>query len=1351
MAYTIPFSDIANKGTITVEDRTINEETSLGFLGRNTTAYGEVISQNFLHLLENFASDSPPVRPVQGQLWYDTGSGIQQLKIFDGNNWVSAAGVKKADTEAEIVGGVAGDLWVDTDNHQLYLYTGTQWVLVGPEYSNGLSTGAYATTITGTDNDEYVIIKFDVLNQPVAILGFNSFTPKVALAGFSTIKPGFNISSSNITGSGIIKYNGLAEVAESLRIDGLNVSADNFIRRDSIANFAFPVNIQHDTGLTLGANGALRVYVNANDVIFRNDIAGKGFDIETKQSGVPTSVIRILNDGKVGINKTNPEYKLDVAGDMRTSQTLRVDSTTESTSISTGSVIIKGGVGIAKTLNVGGDVVATGNVNTHNVIPASNNLYDIGTSVNKYNEVFATTFQGNVIGNVTGNVSGSAGTTNRLTNQTRFRIIGDINTLSDIIFDGDTGGLIKELNTQIVNGTITPNKIAAGDFYFDNNVLYIDSVNNRVGINTSTPAYDLHVVGNVHATGNITLEGNIILGNEPGDTVDFTGTINSDLKPATSELYDIGSATEKWADIYALTVNANLTGNVTGNINSTGTSTFSTLTVSNFTSTDTKVKIGSNAVTNGFYGIAIGTGSEQDGYGVTIGQDSQADSYGVTVGAFAGKKHVDNNTVYTVALGAFAQQNDNPGDITGIGAIAIGALAGDRNQGANSIAIGRYAGRNNQAEKSIVLNATDANLENTTANSLVIKPIRNDVGSTFLTYNSTSGEVTHGLPTADQLADILYDSVPQTGQVLKWDGTHWVPRSDNVGSGGGSGGEPFNLLVGADDSALRAIFSGESISFLGGTGISTTSDNEGAITISSVQTLQDVTDNGSVTTNFIAAAGFRGSLFADDSSTMVDAIQGKIVGDVLSNVVQGNNVIGTQVTTPVIILDDAVTNTITATSDLEIGAGSTLNLVSVTGNINLLPGAGQAATVDGNLEVTGVTYSRVTGDLTGSVFADDSSMIIDAVGNNVFTNSVTFSGGMSINDANNDFTFDASNGPTNIVLFKVSNGEVLINSEGVLTAESGLIGDLVGDVRGSVFADDSSLLIDAVAGKIVGPVESNVTGNLTGNVDGDLTGSIFADDSSLLVDGINRKFYGSLITSSISKTDAGTLSVQSKNEMSLVSTESDITIDSNIYRVRIKHNGFVTTFRSNGTIIIPSYIDGDLTGSVFGDDSTILVDAATSSIPGSVIRGRVTADVTGDLTGSVYADDSTLLIDGVAGKIVGQVEGDVIGNVTGNVTGNVVGDVTGSVFGDDSSVLVDGVNSKITGNVQNSSVQTTTLQASNVTISNLFTLPVLNSAPISPAEGTVAIADGIGWNPLGNYVKSMVVYLDSTWRQIATA
>jgi len=86
MAYSIPYTDEANNGTITVVDSTLNEQTSLKFPGRNFSGYGPVIAENFLHLLESFAGSTEPARPTEGQLWYDTTTGSEQLKVYDGTN-----------------------------------------------------------------------------------------------------------------------------------------------------------------------------------------------------------------------------------------------------------------------------------------------------------------------------------------------------------------------------------------------------------------------------------------------------------------------------------------------------------------------------------------------------------------------------------------------------------------------------------------------------------------------------------------------------------------------------------------------------------------------------------------------------------------------------------------------------------------------------------------------------------------------------------------------------------------------------------------------------------------------------------------------------------------------------------------------------------------------------------------------------------------------------------------------------------------------------------------------------------------------------------------------------------------
>jgi hypothetical protein len=57
-------------------------------------------------------------------------------------------------------------------------------------------------------------------------------------------------------------------------------------------------------------------------------------------------------------------------------------------------------------------------------------------------------------------------------------------------------------------------------------------------------------------------------------------------------------------------------------------------------------------------------------------------------------------------------------------------------------------------------------------------------------------------------------------------------------------------------------------------------------------------------------------------------------------------------------------------------------------------------------------------------------------------------------------------------------------------------------------------------------------------------------------------------------------------------------------------------------------ISTDIIGSVFGDDSTKILDGVNGTLHGRLI---------GDVEGSVFADDSTLLVDGVNGIIPGYV------------------------------------------------------------------------------------------------------------------
>jgi collagen type VII alpha len=110
-----------------------------------------------------------------------------------------------------------------------------------------------------------------------------------------------------------------------------------------------------------------------------------------------------------------------------------------------------------------------------------------------------------------------------------------------------------------------------------------------------------------------------------------------------------------------------------------------------------------------------------------------------SVGNLTSLRLTSNN----IALGLDAGLNSQ-----GNNAVALGRGAGYDSQGNFSIAVGYQAGFTNQAKNSIILNASGTSLDASTANSLVVKPIRGSTGPSALYYNSTTGEITYGTTVA---------------------------------------------------------------------------------------------------------------------------------------------------------------------------------------------------------------------------------------------------------------------------------------------------------------------------------------------------------------------------------------------------------------------------------------------------------------------------------------------------------------------------------------------------------------------------------------------------------------------------
>lgn len=129
MTYNANYSD-SSKPPLIVDDFSVNSQTSLNLVGRKYTRYGEAISENFLHLLENFANGDAPKNPTEGQLWYDNTNNL--MKYYTKNNkWQSFANIFTTNTQPLAVDSKIGDIWIKPSTGKLHFYVNGTWVEIG--------------------------------------------------------------------------------------------------------------------------------------------------------------------------------------------------------------------------------------------------------------------------------------------------------------------------------------------------------------------------------------------------------------------------------------------------------------------------------------------------------------------------------------------------------------------------------------------------------------------------------------------------------------------------------------------------------------------------------------------------------------------------------------------------------------------------------------------------------------------------------------------------------------------------------------------------------------------------------------------------------------------------------------------------------------------------------------------------------------------------------------------------------------------------------------------------------------------------------------------------------------------
>jgi len=462
MAYTVYFSDPTKFSSAIIVDDGLpgnpgnNYSTSLTLVGKNASGYAHDFATNFLHLLENHASGTPPNNPIEGQLWYDNSN--YKLKINDGTasgaNWKSINGVYQESIEP--VESVTGDIWVDTTTFQLKIKNrNSEWILVGPAIDGSSKSGPIAETVLDTVGVGHKIIANYIDGNIVEIISPDQFTPQIRIDGFESIFPGINLTSTN---SAILNANAYA--AQNIVVTSPTrgvISGNYFVRNDIDSSINGVLNAKN--GLTLGIDPTFAIQKEGT---FKNKFVNSrlngsfGFQI-IDENDIFNEILTIRGENKrVGINTPDPRFTLDVTGSARFSGTVTITTNADDAFTVTGSAEFKKNTSFSSTatfnststffngIRIGNTVTDSSILSKEIIRPAVHNVYNLGSTSTAFKEIHSAVFKGNL--------DGVATTATRLSSSAQFVMSGDVFS-SGIVYGGT--GETKTFNTQLQANAVT--------------------------------------------------------------------------------------------------------------------------------------------------------------------------------------------------------------------------------------------------------------------------------------------------------------------------------------------------------------------------------------------------------------------------------------------------------------------------------------------------------------------------------------------------------------------------------------------------------------------------------------------------------------------------------------------------------------------------------------------------------------------------------------------------------------------------------------------------------------------------------------------------------------------------------
>ena len=118
----------------------------------------------------------------------------------------------------------------------------------------------------------------------------------------------------------------------------------------------------------------------------------------------------------------------------------------------------------------------------------------------------------------------------------------------------ELGANIYSSSAQVATDLLSDNRnIDLGTGTFDAGTITSDGTLNVTGISNLgvISGSNMDLTGNANIQGNITLGGNITIGDASSDTIAFGGDLSTDIIPNANNTLDLGSSTDKFAEVHA--------------------------------------------------------------------------------------------------------------------------------------------------------------------------------------------------------------------------------------------------------------------------------------------------------------------------------------------------------------------------------------------------------------------------------------------------------------------------------------------------------------------------------------------------------------------------------------------------------------------------------------------------------------------------------------------------------------------------------------------------------------------------------------------------------------------------------